>query len=156
MSHFNQRNLKNIKNLNLNGKFKEMEQLCRDLKEVDTISDEEKLYLDNFSLLALVKLRYSEEALKLTETIIKKSKLLKKPLEMIEALISKARVLINYRVAKETQTGREILVEVSELVKKLTNFPKEDRMLKLAKIHETEGMAFLYEEKMEESFKCFM
>ena len=140
MSISSLRTFNNIKNLLQKGRFKEIIQTCEDSRNLDGFSEEEKLSLDIFKLNALVNLRYIKEALQLAECIKQQCESQKKIFEKIETQLYESKAFINYQDKERVNQGREILEQVYEAIKIITDISEENQKLLLFKIHETEGI----------------
>ncbi|MCG3227168.1 MAG: tetratricopeptide repeat protein [Candidatus Heimdallarchaeota archaeon] len=134
------------------GRLKEVCKIIDELQQDGEISPEDNLALDNFKLKVLIRRKKNDEALELADIIIKLSKDLNKPLESIDALISKARVLIELR---DTEKGRGLLRQAGKIISKLSDVDDRLKFHKIARLQESEGLSFLAENFYDRALDCF-
>ena len=152
MSASLQETLLHIETLYREGRLKEVCKIIDELQQDGDISPEDNLTLDNFKLNVLIRRRKNDDALELADIIIKQSKDLSKPLEEIDAFISKARILIELR---DTEKGRGLLRQAGKVISKLSNVDDRIKFHKIAKLQDAEGMSFLVESFFDKALNCF-
>lgn len=147
-----QETLLHIEALYREGRLKEICRIIDELQQGEEINSEDNLSLDNFKLSVLIRRRKNDEGLELADAIIKRSKELKKPLEEIDALISKARILFELR---DTEKGRGLLRQAGKIISKLSDVDDKLKFHKIAMVQEAEGMSFVAENFYERALQCF-
>lgn len=152
MSSSLQESIQHIEVLYREGRLKEICKIIDELQQEGDINPEDNLSLDNFKLSVLIRRRKNDEGLELADSIIKGSKELRKPLEEIDALISKARILIELR---DTEKGRELLRQAGKIISKLSDIDDKIKFHKIAKVQEAEGVSFIAESFYERALECF-
>jgi tetratricopeptide (TPR) repeat protein len=152
MSSSLQETIKHIEALYREGRLKEICKIINELQQEGNIDSEDNLSLDNFKLSVLIRRRKNDEGLELADNIINNSKDLKKPLEEIDALISKARILIELR---DTEKGRGLLRQAGKIISKLSDVDDKMKFQKIAKVQEAEGISFIAESFYERALECF-
>ncbi|MHA2309077.1 MAG: tetratricopeptide repeat protein, partial [Candidatus Heimdallarchaeaceae archaeon] len=147
-----QETLQQIEVLYREGRLKEICKIIDELQQDGDISQEDNLTLDNFKLKVLIRRKKNDEALELADVIIKLSKELNKPLEEIDALVSKAQILSELR---DTEKSRGILRQAGKIISKLSDIDDKVKFHKIAKLQDAEGMSFLAESFYERALDCF-
>ena len=152
MSSSLQKSLQHIEILYRQGRLKDACKIIDDLQREGDISPEDNLSLDGFKLSVLILRQRNDEGLELADSIIERSISLNRPLDKIDALIWKARILIELR---DTEKGRGILRKAGKIVSKLSDVEDRIKFHKIAMIQESEGLSFIAESFFERALHSF-
>jgi tetratricopeptide (TPR) repeat protein len=141
-----------VQDLYREGKLKEVCKIIEELQNEGEISTKDSLILDNFKLAVLIRRKKNDEGLELAEKIIKQSDSLNQPLVKIDALVRKARFLIELR---DTEKAREILRKAGKIVSNLTDVDDKIKFHKIGMLQEAEGLSFVAESFFDKALQCF-